>query len=260
MKTIQSLTLYIFTLIAPCTLIFLLASEFWLKIVLAVYMTLWGYMYIYIDKILLMILSAREVIDTDEQLLFQRLKSKSYKEQEKMPMVYLYSGHQPNCFLLQSSKNWSIVVEREVLSSMNSEQVEELINYVYEFKRTNNVWLLTKSLGLSVIFYRLIFFFLQNILFLNRKSNTFKILSVFLILLIRPLVFPFEKLNMLFKEVSAHHCLRAVSQELEDAKTTSFLRLLFGSLESELQLRKILISYLEGFSIFRKVKFYEEQF
>ena len=260
MKIIQSLILFTLTLIVPCTALYLATSQSYLGITLSIYVLGWSIVFHYLDKILLMILSAREVIDTDEQLFFQRLKSKSYKEQQPIPMVYLYSGRQPNCFILESFRGWAIVIERDLLLRLKNEELEELINYLYKFKRQNNVWLLTKSLGLSVIVYRFIYFFLENILFLKRSSYGFKILSVFLILLFRPLIYPFERLNTLYSGIEADKSLRALTQEVDDIKSISFLRLLFGNLDSDVQLRKILIYYLEGFSIFRKVKFNEEQF
>ena len=99
MKYLVSSLLYFFGLMLLCVFCLILFEDKPLDISLIVTFVSWTLLYAYNDKLVLVYLSAREVIDTDEQELFQRIKNEVYKTNLPLPKVYLYSGNFSNCFI-----------------------------------------------------------------------------------------------------------------------------------------------------------------
>lgn len=128
-----------------------------LDLVLLLIVLGWTVTFLFLEKILLIYLGAREVIDTDEQKLFQRLKNEAYKSFEKVPKVYLYSGNSKRCFILQSRKNWNLVIERSFLKKLGDQEVEALIEFLFRYKKSNDSEVQVKAIGIMVIAYFLIY-------------------------------------------------------------------------------------------------------
>lgn len=132
--------------------------------VIAIMFVCWSVVYIYFDKVVLMLLRAREIINTDEQALFQTLKNKAYKFHESTPKVYLYNSELENFFIFESRGSWCIVLSRKLLDYLSSEQTSALIEFAFRYKKTNMTKLKTKCLGLSIL-YQIIIHKLSTYLF-----------------------------------------------------------------------------------------------
>lgn len=201
-----------------------------------------------------MFINAREVIDTDEQLLFQNVKNVSYKSYEKLPSVYLYSGQKLNCFVFESRSEWAIVIERRLMDKLNSDQLESLVSFLYEYKKSNSAWYQTKAMGLCALIYSNVYFFLRNILFLNVDSKMFKVLSVFCIAMLRPLTGPIEKFARQGTVISVDENLKSIFYQL-DKSGLSFSEFIVGHLMSDFQMKSLLLNYLESFPVLENFGF-----
>tara|TARA_Y100000768_G_scaffold389043_1_gene391398 strand:- start:8904 stop:9662 length:759 start_codon:yes stop_codon:yes gene_type:complete len=99
-----------------------------------------------------MMLKAREIINTDEQELFQVIKNNSYRHHQALPKVYLYNSSVENFFIFESKKGWIIVLSRKLLEQLDREKKEDLVELAYQYKKSKITKLKTKCLGLSTIY------------------------------------------------------------------------------------------------------------
>ncbi|MCO4753630.1 MAG: hypothetical protein KC478_04075, partial [Bacteriovoracaceae bacterium] len=150
---------FLITNIFPAILIFLTFNGALRGGMFILWFCAWVICYLYIDKIILFFLGAREIIDNDFQELFQQLKSETYKRFEKQPKIYLYSGRSLKCFVFDSRNEWSVVLDRKLASRLNSEQTKALVDYLVRYKKTSAPWRLTKSLGLVILTIGVIYSF-----------------------------------------------------------------------------------------------------
>jgi hypothetical protein len=254
MNAIKSFTLFIFTSLVPCILLYLLLGGFAFKIALGIYVIIWGILYTYLDKVLLMFINAREVIDTDKQLLFQNVKNVSYKTYEKLPCVYLYSGQKLNCFVFESRNEWAIVLERRLLDKLDNEQLESLVSFLYEYKKNNTAWYQTKAMGICALVYSTVYWTLKNLLFLNPNSKMFKTLSVFTLAMLRPLTGPIENFARNNKEISVDENLKSIFYQIDKSNLT-FNEYILGHLMTDTQVKSLLLNYLESFPVMENFGF-----
>jgi hypothetical protein len=254
MKALKSLTLFLFTSMVPCVSLYLLLDGLVFKVALGLYIIFWGLLYTYLDKILLMFINAREVIDTDEQLLFQNVKNVSYKTYEKRPCVYLYSGQKLNCFVFESRNEWAIVIERRLLDKLDNSQLESLVSFLYEYKKNNSAWYQTKAMGICALIYSNVYWILGNLLFLDPSSKLFKTLSVFTLAMLRPLTGPIESFAKNNKEISVDENLKSIFYQIDKSNLT-FNEYILGHLMTNIQLRSLLLNYLESFPVMENFGF-----
>lgn len=258
MKAIKSIALYLLTSLAPCVICYLVLDGLAFKVILVPFLIIWGLIYSYLDKALLMYLNAREVIDTDEQLLYQNVKNESYKCFEKLPKVYLYSGQKNNCFVLESRNEWAIVIERNLLAKLNQDELESVVKYLYTVKKSGITWYQTKIMGLSTITYNSIYFILSNLLFLKPNMKIFRVLSIFLISMTRPMLMPLEFLARKKKLFPADQNLKPIYYQLDEISYT-FNEYILGHLLPEQDIRSLVIDYLESFPILENCRFSENE-
>lgn len=258
MKTFYSLLIFLLVALAPCIILYIALEGILFELSLFIFLGIWTYAYFYLDKFLLMVMNAREVMDSDEQNLFQKVKNTAYKSIEKTPSIYLYSGYKPNCFVFESRGDWVIVIEREFLSQLTGEQVESLVQFLFLLKKEGNSWLYTKILGIIIILHQITFIFLNKILMLSRSGFAFKILSVFTSLMLRPFVYPLEKLIRSKKDFLGGESLKPLKDLIEPSEVP-LNTLMLGQLNGDVQLRKILVGYLESFPVLGRLKFDEKQ-
>lgn len=120
-------------------------------------------MFVYLDKFVLVYLNAREVIDTDEQRLFQKIKNEVYKTTTPIPKVYLCNASHQCCFILASRNSWSIVIDKNLLRKMSESELEMLTEFLFRFKAAGNPLIQTKVMGMSVLLLALIYAMIKNI-------------------------------------------------------------------------------------------------
>ncbi len=258
MKLFKSVILYLCTSVVPCILLYLVFDGVLLKVTTTLLLVTWGLLYLYIDKVLLILLNAREVIDTDQQILFQNIKNEAYKTYQKLPKVYLYTGQEDNCFVLESRNEWAIVIERSLLNSLDVEQHESLVNFLFSFKKSGKAWFQTKAMGVCSFAYNALYWVLNNVFFLKRDSILFRTLSVFAIGMLRPFIIPLEYFGKQKIEVPVDESLRSIYLQL-NKNSFSFTDYLVGHLDQVTDTRSLLTKYLESYPVMENCRFHENE-
>lgn len=220
---------------------------------LGTWVTLWCLSYIYMDKIILFFLGAREIIDQDSQELFQQLKSETYKNFEKQPKVFLYPGNALKSFVLESRKEWSVVLDRSLVERMNKEQVKALVEYLVRYKKTNISWRLTKSNGLAALIVGLNYSFWSKLVMLDTRSKPYKVLSFFTLALFKPYVDGVLLAGKTSLRLECHESLEPlinVSKDMEPG--LDYNQFLLDNLRDGANLRDLLLRRLEGFPVIER--------
>lgn len=302
MKYLLSGLLYIFGLSLFCAVAFMLFEGSALNLALVGCAVIWSLFYAYSDKIVLIYLNAREVIDTDRQELFQRIKNEVYKTGQSEPKVYIYSGRQGNCFVSESRGTWSIVLERGLLKQLSSDQLEALVNYLFKFRRMGNPLIQTKVMGLSSSIYITIYWLVRNALILAsllyislcalavreyemysshiiegillvvvgislifsihrngglliKKENVFfRVFSLFLMGLFRPVFFLFDLVSKKTKRIDASLALQAVVNRSEKESHT-FDQLLVDHFKDNFSVKNLIVEHLESYPVLENCYF-----
>lgn len=256
MKLFKSILLFLITSALPGLIFYALFEGVLLLIIAAVWCVVWSVIFLYIDKLLLLFMGAREVIDVNHQYLFQSFKSEGYKNSEKTPKVFLYNGHAKKCFVFESRGEWTVLLDRRLVREISQEEVTDLVSFVYELKRRGIPWYQTKAMGLCAITFKLVSFLLGKVLFLNSKGHLYRVLSIFLLTLMRPLISPIEYFAKKEKSVEAREGLRAIYYELSDYKMNeSYNGYINSYLEYGQKESVILRKYLEGYPVIENSHF-----
>lgn len=259
MNILKSLVLFLFISLLPAVLIYLIFDGFYFKIFIGAFLFLWGILYIHLDKLILMLLRAREVVETDEQHLFQAIKNHSYKSKMVVPKVYLYTGSKIKCFALQSRNEWAIVLDRKLLSLMNDEQKDALVKYLYSFKGTNLALIQTKVMGIYLLLFNITYWLMRNILFLKDDSIFFKVLSIFIFGMVRPLLAPLEIIGKRTKDIPADPELKSFFNR-GDKESLNYNDFVFSHLLKGAASKDLLLKYIEGFPVLENCRFNEKEF
>lgn len=256
---IRSGFLFLLMVSLPCVIIYLFFSDLAFYLIFASYLILAFLLYSYIDKYLLMILNAREVIDTDEQRLFQCIKNYSYRSNMVAPKVYLYSGSKRRCFILESRQDWSIVLDRELQKNMSTRQVEELVEYLFMLKATGRFWFQTKAMGIIAFSYKAITWLMRNLFFLNPRRPLYRTFKIFSLSLIRPVLLPFEYFGKQQKPLEYGGkdiepiILRALGSDYSYAELVTVN--LFEQRDGD-----VLIQYLDSYPVLENCRFINYEF
>jgi hypothetical protein len=253
MKYLISCIIFIFTLLAPCVFFVLLFEGNTLLVTFSLFSFAWALVYKNIHKVLLLLLKAREVIDTDHQELFQNIKTNVYQNFKKSPKVYLYDGSFKNCFLLESSGEWVIVLDRKLLEDMSSATIEDLITFLFEYHHTGKGFLKTKVLGLCVLFYNIFYWGLEKVLLLHPNSKIFKTLSFFIFMMARPLLAPMELFLSKERRVSASESLKPYFCQLFPLDPYTIF--VSGHISQEVRIRDLLLEYMESYPLLAECEF-----
>lgn len=258
MKILNTLFFFLLTSIVPFVGLYLLFEGMTLRVFVVLYLFLWALLYSYLDKVLLVLLNAREVIDTDEHNLFQNVKNTSYKTYQKIPRVYVYSGQKLNCFVFESRGEWAIVIERSLIKKLDEVQLESLVAFLYEFKKSKYAWIQTKAIGFCALIYSSAYWGLQNIFFLKPNSKALKVLTIFLLLMLRPILGPVETLAKKELSFDVSENLKSLYFQLERSDL-SFNEFMLGHLMSNINIRSLMVSYLESFPVLENLGFIENE-
>lgn len=209
----------------------------------------------YVDKVLLSFLNAREVADMDGHILFQAVKSQSYRSFQKQPKVYLYSGS-GKCLVLESRNDWCLVIDRKLLQGLSEQQVKALITYLFDYKIAGYSWYQTKAIALGAFTFLLIAWILQNILRLKVSGRPFRVLFLFLLSLIRPIIGPIDYFARKVKKISADLSLRPIYFNVKEMGASgSYNSFLLRHFERDIDFQKNLIAYIENFPMIENCSF-----
>jgi hypothetical protein len=225
-----------------------------LIIALALVILTWSVVYLYIEKFLLFQLDAREVIDTDQQELFQFLKNRSYTSAEKTPKVYLYSGAGLSCFVFESRNNWNIVIDRKLLKMIEVDQLESFVEFLFLYKKTGKVWLYTKAIGICCILFNLINWLLVSLFRFDPRSNKYKVLSVTVLTFLRPFWSVIEGIARKQHPIMTNKKIESIYLQSLN-QNEQFYDYLLGQVDNQKTIKKQIISYIEGFSVIRNCRF-----
>jgi hypothetical protein len=254
MNRIKSIVLYFGLLLALCVVPYVFFEGYNLIISTAIVVTSWSVLYLYIEKILLFQLDAREVIDTDQQELFQFLKNQSYTSSEKTPKVYLYSGSGLSCFVFESRNNWNIIIDRKLLNLIEVDQLESFVEFLFKYKKTGKVWLNTKAIGICCILFNFINWLLISLLRFNPKSNSYKVFSMTMLIFLRPFWSIVESIAKKRHPIKVNKKIESIYlQSL--SKDEHFYDYLLGHVDNQKTVKKQIINYIEGFSVIRNCEF-----
>lgn len=218
-----------------------------------VLLVVWLLTFLNLHKLILVLLGAREIIDTDHQDLFQCVKFNVYGLSSKTPKIYSYSGTFKNSFILESEKEWIIVIDKKLLEDSSKEVLLELITYLFRYHQKGHALLKTKILGLSTLYYSFVFGLFRNIFLLSPDSRAFKVLSTFFILIVKPITFVTEKILRKNNRIFAGENLKPLYLQCPQYPESEILI----SLNSSANLRpgKLLLDYLESFPVIRECEF-----
>lgn len=258
MNKVKSIILYLAILAGLCVIPYVFIEGTNLLIVLGIVALSWTVLYLYIEKILLFQLDAREVIDTDQQEFFQYLKNQSYTSTEKTPKVYLYSGSTMSCFVFESRHNWNIVLDRKLLQNLEIAHYESFVEFLFAYKKSGKVWLSTKAIGICCILFNTINFILVNILRLRPDSNKYKVLSVTALTFLRPLWGLIESIANRKNLVKVDRKLESIYLQTIEPQD-QFYEYMIGHVNDEISMKQKIISYIEGFSIMKNCEFNYER-
>lgn len=214
----------------------------------------WLIAYVYIDRILLAFLGAREVIGTDENTMFQVLKNNAYKNRCSIPRVYVYDGQSEHCFLFESLTRWTMVLDKTLLSQLDYEATEELVEFYYAYHLgVKRGYLKTKALGICVLFYTLIYKFFAALFFQKTHNRYFKAAMSFFVIMFKPFIWPFEALLKSKRKITAGVSLKKFSLRInQDYDFSQFL----SEMVIENSSHKTLITqYMESYPLLSECEF-----
>lgn len=257
MNILKSFFLFLIISLVPSVMLYLVLDGIIFKVMIASFLFTWGVIYFHLDKLVLMQIKAREVVDTDQQLLFQCMKNEAYKTGSTTPKVYLYSGQSLKCFVLQSRNEWSIVFDRRLINEMDEIQLRSLITYLYKFKNSPLCLIQTKVLGIFSLFFGFVYWLLGNVFFLNEQSILYKVLAIFIFMLMKPLILPLEMIAKRQTSLPASLDLMAIYNKAQVGEF-SYNDYVFSHLLPVFNTRNLIIDYLEGFPVIKNCRFCED--
>lgn len=300
MKYILSSSLYFAGLVLLCGMSFIVFEGQVLKLSLILSFVVWTVLYTYTDKLVLIYLNAREVIDTDEQELFQRIKNEVYKTDLPSPRIYLYGGNSKNCFVTESRGSWSVVIDKKLLKSLSEEELEAFVKFLFQYKLKAAALLQTKVMGLSsllflavtalirnllwfvgIIYLLMIFQFLPVVksnpslyfssiilvgiflgLVIKRNSGIklksggvlFRVISLFLMGLARPVFFLFDLIAKREYQVPGELALLPIVNRLERERY-NYDQLMVDHLKENFSVKLMIVEHLESFPVLENCSF-----
>lgn len=257
MKFIFSGLIFIVILIPILVLNFILWNENTFLVLGSLSTLAWFFTYLYIDKILLAFIGAREVIGTDENMLFQVLKNQAYTNSTQLPRVYVYDGNSENCFLFQSLRNWTIVLDKNLLEGLDQEATEGLVEFFYLYHKTvRRAYIKTKALGICVLFYALIYKIFTNLFVGKTNNRVFKAIMSFFIVMFRPFILPFETILRSKKRLNADHSLKKFS--LNARSDFNFEVFLTELVLKNTSIGKLITQYIESYPLLSECEYQYE--
>lgn len=257
MKILITFLIFLLTSIVPCAIIYLVFDGLVQVTLLSLYVVAWLLINYYLDKFILVFLKAREIMDTDRPVFYQAIKNQAYKNHTSEPKVYLYSGSSKKCFVIESGGRWSIVLDRNLVSSMGQSEIFALIDYLYRYRKTGHAWIQTMVLGAYVVTYSSLNWILDRLLFFVDSNNPHRALNAFFVAMLRPLYILLEKIGMQKISIKADVRLQGIAaQQIEDEK--AYQSFLLGHLNKKTNFKQLLTNYLEGYPVLENCTFENE--
>lgn len=257
MNIIKTIIIFISTLAIPALGIFLLSGGGIRMALLSMLVLVWVVVFWYADKLILLSLGAREIIDADNQELFQSIKSQTYRHHEKMPRVYLYSGHRVKSFVLEKFGSWSIVLDRSLIKNLDKEQVEALVIYIIEYKKKGYGKIQTIGMGVLALMLRSLYWFWDQFNFGN-ESKFHKVGIFISLILIKPLIEFILRLSKVNKKVDGTFPLKSIFLQVDrDIVERAFTEFMVYHLDSSSTLSDLIVEFLEEFPMLENCQFKE---
>lgn len=257
MYIIKTIFLYLITSAIPLMMVYLGTGGLFRISILSFMIIAWILVFIYIDKFILLFLGAREIIDADSQLLFQALKSETYRTHENLPSVYLYSGHRVKAFVLSSRDKWSIVLDRTLVKTLSQEQLEALVNYLIRYKKNGQSKVQTLGMGVSSVILKMNYWF-WDLFGFKTTSKLYRIGIFLACILIKPLIDIISKLTLNSEKIICQDSLKSIYLQVDQSVLNrSFLEFMIFSLEDNNNFSEIVVEFLEGFPLLENCTFEE---
>lgn len=256
MNILKSFFLFTLMSLIPSVALYLIFDELIFRVVIGLFLLLWAMIYFYIDKLLLAALRGREVVDTDYSNIFQCVKNQCYKTKEPLPKIYLYSGNQLKAFVLESRNEWTIVLDRRLVNMLDEAQTKSLVKYLFEFKMSGLALVQTKVMGIFVLIFNIIHLIFTKLFFLNESSRFFKVLLALIFALVGPIIKPLELLGKRKKLIHGDLELKSVVNQLVD-EIIDYNKFITYHLISNIDPKKLLLEYLEGYPVLENCRFNE---
>ena len=202
-----------------------------------------------LHRVVLGLLGAREIIDTDYQELFQIIKSNVFTSGAKVPRVYSYSGSYKNCFTLEARGEWAIVIDKNLLKEESRESLLVLVEFLFSYHKSGIGHTRTKILGTLVLYYKTISSFLTKVLRLPEHSRAFQTILTFFILLVRPATAFFENVLKRDSGIEINDGLRALSMQTLEYKPSD----VFFAFHTKgpKRINSLIVRYIECFPILK---------
>lgn len=255
MYILKMIFLYILTSFIPVMVLYLGTQGLFRIILILLFLISWSLVFLFKDKFILLFLQAREIVGADSQMLFQSLKSETYRRRESFPSVYLYSGHRVKVFVLNARSNWSIVIDRALLKSLNQEQVDALVSYLIDYKRNGQSELQTLGMGIATVTLRSIYWF-WNKIGLNPEKKSYKVCVFISCLFIKPVIEIIYNLTKSRAKIECSHALKSIFLQVDTSiLERSFTEFMLLQLEDNINISDITIEYLESFPSLENCKF-----
>jgi len=253
MKYFYSVALFLLIFGGPMALISLVFSGLSLVFTGLVLFLFFLFIYGNLHRFILMILGAKEIVDTEYHELFQVIKSKSYFFRTKTPRVYLYDGSFKNSFVFGSRSEWIILLDKKLIKSSNKAVMQELISSIFRYHISGQGYLKTKVLG-SLILYHYFILQVTSYIFGEKKGTDLrKSFAIFFILLFRPLTLLFEFFMKKGKKVVVEEELRVLY--LQKVERDSTLLLSSCLTNKFMNIKKIITEYTESFPFLDSCEF-----
>lgn len=208
---------------------------------------------VYADKIFLVTLRAREVVEEEAEEIYSIVNSISYRFSEKKPRIYVYSGFAHRAFSLESRNEWTLLFDREILNQANYDQVESLIMFLYELKTSKESWLMTKFLG----FVSAMILLVDKVSYLIsfKKPNAFRVIRALLSFFLKPIFGFLTWLHFSSKKYKVSKPIEPILFKAKDlASEMTYSSFLFYQFNSDIKIDRLMTLYLESLPIFEKCK------
>lgn len=255
MTIIKSLFIFFSTLLIPILGIVLLSDGILRMGLIGIFTLSWIVVFYYAEKLILLSFGAREIIDADNQLLFQALKGQTYRYHQKLPSVYLYSGHRVKCFVLEKFGGWSVLLDRNLVKGLSKEQVEALVSYIILYKKAGYGRVQTIGMGVLSVILKSIYWFWS--LFHFGSYNKVRNIGIFIsLIMIKPLIELVLALSKVHAKIDSPYALKSIYYQIdEEVVRRSFTEFMIYHLDRDAALADLLVEFLEEYPMLENCSF-----
>lgn len=164
--------LFLIVSLGPLPVLYTLVNIEIFNVISVVYMSVIFILFASVDKFLLKLLNAREVIETEKDEIYQMIKHESFKNSVKSPKLYSYRGQIPKILLLKGAKEYTLVFEEKVFDQLTSQEISSFVNFLLVNDRENSSQLLSICYLIGVLLVKMVFG-IRNLVFKIFKNDNF---------------------------------------------------------------------------------------